>query len=67
MKVKGKLFIQNNLEKGKREVQSKGGSIIKTACCEDCDGFKAYEIIFTMDKDTLDNLVKESWDWSYVN
>lgn len=37
----------------------------KVGRCDDCE-FEAYEIIFEMDKEKLDSLVKQSWDWSYA-
>ena len=66
MRVKGKLFIQDRPEKGKREVRAEGGSVTKVVRCKECDGFEAYEIFFTMDKEKLDKPVSISWDWSYV-
>lgn len=65
MKVKGKLFLQDRPEKGKREVRAEGGSVTKVVRCNG-DGFEAYEIFFTMDKEKLDKLVSISWDWSYA-
>ena len=63
--MKGKLFIQDRPEKGKREVRAEGGTILKVVRCDDCE-FEAYEIIFEMGKEKLDSLVKQSWDWSYA-
>lgn len=65
MRVKGKLFIQDRPEKGKREVRAEGGSVTKVVRCRDCE-FEAYDIYFTMDKAKLDALVGLSWDWSYA-